>query len=160
MRHSQCTLLPSTRPGTRFTDGAGGLGVLFWWTEIFLLPWDRTGVLWVIKSKISPAYHHGTHTCTHTLTHLEAGTVSMCSNNSEPIARSVLTTNSKRYDSGEVIGEEILYNRGGREMINLQCTMHKTCSTDVSFHPCSIYWTVLVEIKIFPCTSQCSKSSQ
>ena len=39
----------------------------------------------------------------------------MCSNNSEPIARSVLTTNSKRYDSGEVIGEEILYNRGGRE---------------------------------------------
>ena len=25
MRHSQCTLLPSTRPGTRFTDGwAGG----------------------------------------------------------------------------------------------------------------------------------------
>ena len=42
----------------------------------------------------------------------------MCSNNSEPIARSVLTTNSKRYDSGEVIGEEILYNRGGREMIN------------------------------------------
>ena len=39
----------------------------------------------------------------------------MCSNNSEPIARSVLTTNSKRYDSGEVIGEEILCNRGGRE---------------------------------------------
>ena len=49
--------------------------------------------------------------CTHTC--LEAGAVSMCSNNSEPIARSVLTTNSKRYDSGEVIGEEILCNRGG-----------------------------------------------
>ena len=38
----------------------------------------------------------------------------MSSNNSEPIARSVLTTNSKRYDSGEVIGEEILWE-GERE---------------------------------------------
>ena len=85
--------------------------------------------------------HTHTHTHLHTLTHLEAGAVSMCSNNSEPIARSVLTTNSKRYDSGEVIGEEILCNRGGRdreregEMINFApvatiCTIYhfQTCS--------------------------------
>ena len=38
----------------------------------------------------------------------------MCSYNSESIAWSVLTTNSKCYDSREVIGEEILSNRGDR----------------------------------------------
>ena len=39
----------------------------------------------------------------------------MCSYNSESIAWSVLTTNSKHYDSREVIGEEILCNRRRRE---------------------------------------------
>ena len=61
MRHSQCTLLPSTRPGTRFTDGwAGGLEVLFH-TEISLLPWDL--------NQCPLGYEHHTHTHTHSLTH-------------------------------------------------------------------------------------------
>ena len=63
----------------------------------------------------------------------------MCSNNSEPIARSVLTTNSKRYDSGEVIGEEILYVQGKeREKGMINFALVATICTIYHFQTCSL----------------------
>ena len=74
-----------------------------------------------------------THTHTHTHTHtthtytysgiIDSGTDSMCSNNSDvcmcPECVVLTTVHAERYDSGcTLLCEEILYNSGGREMIN------------------------------------------
>ena len=66
LRHSQCALLPSTRPGTRFTDGwAGGT----FHTEISLLPWDLNQCPLGYEPRLHQLDHQGTHTHTHSLTH-------------------------------------------------------------------------------------------
>ena len=61
MRHSQCTLLSSTRPGTHFTDGWAGVLVIF-----FLLLCDSNQCpLGYINTRLYRLNHQGTHTHTH-----------------------------------------------------------------------------------------------
>ena len=63
MRHSQCALLPSTRPGTHFTDGwAGGT-----FLKVFLLSWDSIQFPLGYEPRLHQLNHQGTHTLRHCL---------------------------------------------------------------------------------------------
>ena len=65
-------------------------------------------ILTLALQKLDVAQNNYTNCCIHTCACTHVPCVSMCSYNSESIAWSVLTTNSKCYDSREVICEEIL----------------------------------------------------